>query len=137
MSRPEQEFRLSASSISLRESPNMTGEGGGGGSQTTSNIPVASNHVLFHTRGVKEDACLKTWNRKLAWLTVGPEDQRGGRAVNLPLGHAVHHHARVVANVRRLHLRDVQVPGLLGHETSAVLLNEVRVLVKDPGIAKV
>lgn len=69
-------------------------------------------------------------------LTVSPEDQSRGRAVNLPLCDAVGHHAGVVAHVRGLHLGDVEVSRLLRDEPSIVLLDKVGVLVENPGVGE-
>lgn len=66
-------------------------------------------------------------------LTVAAEHQRSGRTLDPGLGDGVGHHAGVVADVRGLHLGDVQVPRLLRDEAAGVLLHERRVLVKDPG----
>lgn len=70
-------------------------------------------------------------------LTICPEDQRRGGALNLALCDAVHHYTRVVAHIRGLHLGNVKVSRLLGDEAPIVLLNEVRVLIEDPCISKV
>lgn len=70
-------------------------------------------------------------------LTVGPEDQSRGRAVNFALCDAVHHHTSVVAHIRGFHLGNVKVSRLLGDETAIVLLNKVRILVKNPCIIEV
>ena len=67
------------------------------------------------------------------WLTVATQHQRCGRSLHPRLCDGVGHHAGVVPHVRRLHLGDVQVPRLLGHEHPVVLLHERGVLVEDPG----
>lgn len=50
------------------------------------------------------------------------------------VGHCVGDHAGVVPHVGLLHLRDVQVPGLLGDEAAVVLVGGV--FVEDPGVAQ-
>lgn len=75
--------------------------------------------------------------RLLCHLTVCLEDQSRWRAVNFALCDTVHHHASVVAHIGGLHLGDVEVPRLLGHETPVVLLDKVRVLVENPCIREV
>lgn len=69
-------------------------------------------------------------------FTVSPEDERRGRAQHFVARHRVVDHAGVVANVGALHLRHVQVPRFLGDEATAVLLDEIRVLVEDPGVGQ-
>lgn len=68
--------------------------------------------------------------------TVVPEDEGRGGPQDPAAGHGVGHHAGVVARVRGLHLGDVEIPGLLGHEAPAVLVHEARVLVEDPRVAE-
>lgn len=48
--------------------------------------------------------------------------------------HGVCDHTGVIADIRLLHLGDVQVPGLLRDEAAAVLGG--RILIEDPGIAQ-
>lgn len=67
-------------------------------------------------------------------LTVVPQGQRGGRPQDLVVGHRVGDHAGVVPHVGLFHLRDVQVPGLLGDEAAVVLVGGV--FVEDPGVAQ-
>jgi len=66
-------------------------------------------------------------------LTVTAEHQWSGRTLDPGLCDGVSHHTRVVADIRGLHLGDVQVPRLLRDESASVLLHKRRVLVKDPG----
>lgn len=70
-------------------------------------------------------------------LTVCLEDQSCWRAVNFAFCDTVHHDAGVVAHIGGLHLGDVEVARLLGHETAVVLLDKVRVLVENPCIREV
>lgn len=67
-------------------------------------------------------------------FTVGSEDERRRRAEHFVPRHSVVDHAGVVAHVGALHLRHVQVPRLLRDEATAVLLDEIWILVEDPGI---
>lgn len=72
--------------------------------------------------------------QKPFWRTVTSEDERCRRAEHFVPGHSVVDHTGVVANVGALHLGDVQTPCFLRDEATAVLLDETRVLVEDPGI---
>lgn len=70
-------------------------------------------------------------------LTVCPEDESRGRAVNFSLCDAVRHHTSVVAHIRRLDLGNIEVSRLLGDEPPIVLLNKVWVLIENPCISEV
>lgn len=70
-------------------------------------------------------------------LTICPEDQSRGRAVNFALRDAVHHDTSVVTHISGLHLGNVKVSGLLGYKTPIVLLNKVWVLIENPCISEV
>lgn len=67
-------------------------------------------------------------------FTVGSEDERRGRAEHFVPRHGVVGHAGVVANVGALHLGHVQVPRFLRDEATTVLLDEIWILVEDPGV---
>lgn len=70
-------------------------------------------------------------------LTICPENESCGRAVNFALRDAVHHDTSVVTHIRGLHFGNVKVSCLLGDETPIVLLNKVWVLIKNPCISEV
>lgn len=72
--------------------------------------------------------------QKPFWRTITPEDEWCRRAEHFVPGHSVVDHTGVVANVGALHLGDVQTPRFLRDEATAVLLDETRVLVEDPGV---
>lgn len=67
-------------------------------------------------------------------FTVSSEDERRRRAEHFVARHSVVDHAGVVADVGALHLCHVQIPRFLRDEATAVLLDEIRILVEDPGI---
>lgn len=81
----------------------------------------------------KANALMSSWRNALMF-TVGSEDEWRGRAEHFVPRHSVVDHAGVVAHVGALHLRHVQIPRLLRDEATTVLLDEIRILVEDPGI---
>lgn len=76
---------------------------------------------------------MNSW-RKVWVFTITSEDEWCWRAEHFVPRHSVVNHTGIIAHVRALHLCDVQTPRFLRDKASTILLDEMWVLVEDPGI---